>query len=143
MDALGDITNGPTIWHPVADSGALHTRLWNLLEDECDQFQNSAGSADLSAFAHLLLDVGQGLRKILLRLDALASIGSARAERLGVAAVELIAHSTDHPLAHPGTGLRASWVSFATPKAAFVGRNNTVRVVRACGRASTCGTRKS
>lgn len=96
-DVLGEITNGPTIWHPVADSGALHARLWKLLEDEC----NHAGSADLSAFAHLLLDVGQGLRKILLRLDALASIGSARAERLGVAAVELIAHTTDHPLRSP------------------------------------------
>lgn len=100
-DALGEITNGPTIWHPVDDSVALHASLWKLLEDECAQFQNSAGSADLSAFAHLLLDVGQGLRKILLRLDTLASIGSARAERLGVAAVEVIAHSTDHPLRSP------------------------------------------
>ncbi len=100
-DALGEITNGPTIWHPVDDSVALHARLWILLEDECAQFQNSAGSADLSAFAHLLLDVGQGLRKILLRLDTLASIGNARAERLGVAAVEVIAHSTDHPLRSP------------------------------------------
>lgn len=101
-DALGEITYGPTIWHPVDDSGSLHASLWKLLEDECAQLQNSAGSADLSAFAHLLLDVGQGLRKILLRLDTLASIGSARAERLGVAAVEVIAHSTGHPL-------RSSW----------------------------------
>jgi len=100
-DALGEITNGPTIWHPVDDSVALHARLWKLLEDECAQFQNSAGSADLSAFAHLLLDVGQGLRKILLRLDTLASIGSARADRLGVAAVEVIDHSTDRPLRSP------------------------------------------
>jgi superfamily II DNA or RNA helicase len=100
-DALGEITNGPTIWHPVDDSVALHARLWKLLEDECAQFQNSAGSADLSAFAHLLLDIGQGLRKILLRLDTLACIGSARAERLGVAAVDVIASSTDHPLRSP------------------------------------------
>ncbi len=100
-DALGEITNGPTIWHPVEDSVALHARLWKLLEDECAQFQNSAGETDLSAFAHLLLDVGQGLRKILLRLDTLASIGSARADRLGVAAIEEIAHSIDHPLRSP------------------------------------------
>lgn len=100
-DALGEITSGPTIWHPVDDSGALHARLWKLLEDECAQFQNNAGSADLSAFAHLLLDVGQGLRKILLRLDTLASIGSSRAERLGVAAVDVIAHSTEYPLLSP------------------------------------------
>ena len=100
-DALGEITYGPTIWHPVDDSGSLHASLWKLPEDECAQLQNSAGSADLSAFAHLLLDVAQGLRKILLRLDTLASIGSARAERLGVAAVEVINHSTDHPLRSP------------------------------------------
>jgi hypothetical protein len=100
-DALGEIAHGPTIWHPVADSGVLHARLWKLIEDECSQFQNSAGSADLSAFAHLLLDVGQGLRKILLRLDTLAGIGSARSERLGVAAVEVIARSTDLPLRSP------------------------------------------
>lgn len=100
-DALGEITAGPTIWHPVDDSVALHARLWKLLEDECAQFQNSAGSADLSAFAHLLLDVGQGLRKILLRLDTLAGIGSARSERLGMAAVEVISHSTVHPLRSP------------------------------------------
>lgn len=96
-DALGEITHGPSIWHPVDDSGALHANLWKLLEDECAQFQNSTGSPDLSAFAHLLLDIGQGLRKILLRLDTLASIASERAERLGVAAAKVIAHSTDHP----------------------------------------------
>jgi Helicase conserved C-terminal domain/SNF2-related domain len=100
-DALGEITNGPTIWHPVGDSVAVHASLWKLLENECAQLQNSAGSADLSAFAHLLLDVGQGLRKILLRLDNLTSIGSARAERIGVTAVEVIAHSIDHPLRSP------------------------------------------
>jgi superfamily II DNA or RNA helicase len=100
-NALEEIAHGPTIWHPVADSGALHARLWKLIEDECAQFQNSAGSADLSAFAHLLLDVGQGLRKILLRLDSLASIGSARSQRLGVAAVEFIARSTDLLLRSP------------------------------------------
>lgn len=100
-NALEEIAHGPTIWHPVADSGALHARLWKLIEDECAQFQSSAGSADLSAFAHLLLDVGQGLRKILLRLDSLASIGSARSQRLGVAAVELIARSTDLLLRSP------------------------------------------
>ncbi|MCX9157770.1 helicase-related protein [Niveibacterium sp. 24ML] len=100
-DALGEITNGATIWHSVDDSVAMHARLWKLLEDECAQFQSNAGSADLSAFAHLLLDVGQGLRKVLLRLDTLASIGSARAERLGVAAVEVIAHSTEYPLRSP------------------------------------------
>ena len=106
-EALEEITNGVTIWHPVDDSGALHALLWKLLEDECSQFQNSVGSADLSAFAHLLLDVGQGLRKILLRLDTLASIGSARAERLGVAAVEVIAHSTDHSLRSPWQRLQS------------------------------------
>lgn len=106
-DALGEITNGPTIWHPINDSMVLHSRLWKLLEDECAQFQNSAGSADLSAFAHLLLDVGQGLRKILLRLDTLASIGSARADRLGVAAIEEIAHSIDHPLRSPWRRLQS------------------------------------
>lgn len=100
-DALGEIISGSSIWHPVDDSTALHARLWKLLEDECAQLQNSAGSADLSAFAHLLLDVGQGLRKILLRLDTLASIGSARAERLGAAAVKVIADSTHHPLRSP------------------------------------------
>ncbi|WP_291931132.1 DEAD/DEAH box helicase [Limnohabitans sp.] len=100
-DALREITNGASIWHPVDDSRDLHARLWELLKDECAQLQNSAGSADLSAFAHLLLDVGQGLRKILLRLDTLASIGSARAERLGEAVVEVIAHSTNHPLRSP------------------------------------------
>lgn len=100
-DALEEITNGPTIWHPLNDSGALHESLWRLIEDECAQFQNSVVSDDLSAFAHLLLDVGQGLRKILLRLDTLAGIDSARSKRLGVAAAEFIARSTDHPLRSP------------------------------------------
>jgi hypothetical protein len=100
-EALEEIARGPTIWHPLADSGALHARLWELIEDECAQFQKGAGSADLSAFAHLLLDVGQGLRKILLRLDTLAGIGSARSEGLGVDAVMVIARSTDLPLRSP------------------------------------------
>ena len=100
-DALGEITDGPSIWHAVEDSTTLHACLWKLLEDECTQLQNSAGPADLSAFAHLLLDVGQGLRKILLRLDTLASIGSVRAERLSASAVEVIARSAHHPLRSP------------------------------------------
>jgi len=99
--ALEEIARGPSIWHPVADSGSLHKRLWTLIKDESEQFLKSAGSADLSAFAHLLLDVGQGLRKVLLRLDTLVDINRGEMARLGEAAVEVIAQSTLQPLRSP------------------------------------------
>lgn len=99
--ALEEIASGSTIWHPVSNSGPLHVHVWRLIENECAQLQNGAGSADLSAFAHLLLDLGQGLRKILLRLDTLTTINNARADQLGSAAVAVIASSMDRPLRSP------------------------------------------
>ena len=52
-------------------------------------------------FAHLLLDLGQGLRKILLRLDTLKDVIQAEAERPSAAVARMLARSGETPLLSP------------------------------------------
>lgn len=99
--AFDDIADGASIWHPFANSSDFHKTLWVLIANEAEQFADSAGTADPSAFAHLLLDIGQGLRKILLRLDTLKDIEQAETPRPSAAAARMLAHSSETPLLSP------------------------------------------
>lgn len=96
-----EIAEGESIWHPFPDSSAFHKLLWTLLSNECDQFSESAGNADPSAIAHLLLDLGQGLRKILLRLDTLRNIEPGQTKRPGAPVARMLALSAQTPLISP------------------------------------------
>ncbi|WP_291991586.1 C-terminal helicase domain-containing protein [Candidatus Accumulibacter sp. ACC003] len=96
-----ELAEGASIWHPFPDSTDFHRTLWDLLGNECEQFAKSAGSADPLAFAHLLLDLGQGLRKILLRLDSLKDVARADGERPGAAVARMLARSTETRLLSP------------------------------------------
>lgn len=72
--AIVEVLAVPSIWHPRPDAGALHLKLWQLVKSEFEAFSDVAASADPTTAAHLLLDIGQGIRKILLRLDTLKGI---------------------------------------------------------------------
>lgn len=96
-----EISAGESIWHPFTDSAAFHKLLWALLSNECDQFSESANNADPSAIAHLLLDLGQGLRKILLRLDTLRNIDPSQTKRPGASVARMLALSAQTPLISP------------------------------------------
>lgn len=99
--AIEELAEGASIWHPFADSSAFHETLWTLLTNEGDQFAASAGTADPSAFAHLLLDLGQGLRKILLRLDTLKDVERTEMQRPSASVVNMLDHSGETPLLSP------------------------------------------
>lgn len=96
-----EISAGESIWHPFPDSSDFHKLLWALLSNECAQFSESAGNADPSAIAHLLLDLGQGLRKILLRLDTLRNIDPNQAKRPGAPIARMFALSAKTPSISP------------------------------------------
>ncbi|OQW85975.1 MAG: hypothetical protein BWK72_19430 [Rhodoferax ferrireducens] len=96
-----EISAGVCIWYPFPDSAAFHKLLWTLLSNECEQFSESAGNADPSAIAHLLLDLGQGLRKILLRLDTLRSLEPNQTKRPGAPIARMLALSAETPLISP------------------------------------------
>ena len=99
--AFDDIAEGASIWHPFENSSDFHKTLWALIKNECDQFADSAGRADPSAFAHLLLDLGQGLRKILLRLDTLKKSEQVETPRPSAAVARMLADSSETPLLSP------------------------------------------
>lgn len=99
--AFDEIAEGASIWHPFPDVRMFHQSLWALLANECEQLSESAGDADPSAFAHLLLDLGQGLRKILLRLDALKDFERIGMERPGAAVARMLAVSAETPQISP------------------------------------------
>ena len=101
VKALDDISTGASIWHPFVVSTDFHKTLWNLLENESEQLAEIGGAADPSVFAHLLLDLGQGLRKILLRLDTLKDVIQAEAERPSAAVARMLARSGETPLLSP------------------------------------------
>lgn len=101
VSAWDEIAKRESIWHPLPDSSAFHKQLWELLSDECQQFSESVGEADPSAIAHLLLDLGQGLRKILLRLDTLRTIESSQAKRPGARVARMLALSVETPRLSP------------------------------------------
>lgn len=101
VQAFDDVAEGASIWHPFAQSSDFHTPLWHLIENECEQFAESAGTADPSAFAHLLLDLGQGLRKILLRLDTLKDVTQVETSRPSAAVAKMLVHSSATPLLSP------------------------------------------
>jgi len=96
-----EISLGESIWHPFQDSSAFHKLLWKLLSNECDQFSKSAGNADPTAIAYLLLDLGQGLRKILLRLDTLRNIEPSQSKRPGAPVARMLALSAQTPSISP------------------------------------------
>lgn len=99
--AFEGVAEGASIWHPFVNSSEFHKILWDLIANECEQFRDSAGTADPSAFAHLLLDLGQGLRKILLRLDTLKDVERTETQRPSAAVVHILAHPGETPLLSP------------------------------------------
>ena len=69
--SLWDVLNGPNIWHARSDAQSLHVDLWDLIRSEAALLSVGDTSRNLDTVAVTVLDLGQGLRKVLLRLDCL------------------------------------------------------------------------
>jgi len=70
------ILTGRNIWHPFDPATDMHKHILSLLRSEAQQLTGAddAHKAAPSVLAKLLLDIPQGLRSVLLRLDRLSGI---------------------------------------------------------------------
>jgi superfamily II DNA or RNA helicase len=101
-DIISEILFGSSIWYARPDSALLHKDLWDLIDSEIAQLSQSDLDNDLQIVASTLLDLGQGLRKVLLRLDRLQALERIRNESLSQSVIRLL--SVD-----PGQEHQSSW----------------------------------
>jgi superfamily II DNA or RNA helicase len=75
---IKNILTGGSIWHPFDAAKDMHSRILSLLDSEAQQLTGGVDAQNLppspSALAELLLQIPQGLRSVLLRLDTLSGI---------------------------------------------------------------------
>lgn len=90
---MSDIMSGESIWHLGDASRELHECLWRLLESELEQLAegvttaSDSRTADGTAVADLLIDLGQGLRRIILRRDVLARTDRRKGQTMAQAVI--------------------------------------------------------
>lgn len=100
-DHLPIIFESANIWHAVPNHKTLHQTLWALLVSELAELARmGAGQMTVAA---TLVDLGQGLRKVLLRLDALTSVQRKEKESRTDAVVRMLLDKAATPTLSPWT----------------------------------------
>lgn len=80
QEIADSLLESPSIWYAVQETksqdDSLHQRIWKLMDSEFSMLQDQQGNMDATVVASLMIELGQGLRKILLRLDCLRNVTS-------------------------------------------------------------------
>lgn len=87
---ISTILNCPNIFHAAAEHAKFHEQLWLLLKSEFLMLSNIEDSSDQTVVANLLIELGQGLRKVILRLDALKEVQCQKSESRALATVRML-----------------------------------------------------
>jgi superfamily II DNA/RNA helicase len=103
------ILDGASIWFASKQNDAFHNNLWKLMESELKILAKPNEIPSYSAFAAMLLDIPQGLRKLLLRLDFIMLLGVESGDALTNSIVNALdqvsvtksADSINEPIATP------------------------------------------
>ena len=75
FDLARVILHGENIWYVAEKLGDLHTAIWEILSSELENLEKDVSNDSRNEIlAQLLLDLPQGLRRVLLRLDRLRDL---------------------------------------------------------------------
>ena len=102
---IHELLNNPSIWHPEVDINSRHKQfhglIWKLISDEFLQLSGTEDTSDPAVIAQLLLDIGQGLRKVLLRLDTLKDVQKEGRGTLAYTTIKMLKESMKDPHSSP------------------------------------------
>ncbi|MGZ8983011.1 MAG: helicase-related protein [Methylotenera sp.] len=96
---LEQILEAPSIWYSTDNALGFHKDLWHLIDSELRQL-NVRDRDHLYVMAGILLDLGQGLRKVLLRLDLLQGFDRSRDESISTTAIRMLTEQKSWKRAH-------------------------------------------
>lgn len=83
------ILEDESVWHVGVDDQGLHNSIWELLLSEVTELAAKTDDVRIP-LAGILLDLAQGLRKVLLRLDVLQGVQERNQESLGSAVLRVL-----------------------------------------------------